>query len=272
MSKDLEIILDECIEQVRQGRELAEVLGEFPKQADELRPLLELAAELELATAPALAQSGKAMALVKTMPTARNFRRSLGAWVKGFFSMPALSRAVATAFVFFFIAWGATVVSADSVSGDLLYPLKWFKERARFYLTINPEQKAELRIIFSAERLKEAVKKYERGEGLDEELLSTMMEEARLAIEESGKLSENEQRMIVNRAASINDYHQQVLSGIGNQVSEPVCAQDISCWVVRCIDRGQWVQEIMEDSPHAEGSNETPRQRVERCMIICPEW
>ncbi len=83
----------------------------------------------------------------------------------------ALYRLAAVVLVAVILYWGAGTISANTVPGYFLYPLKLLTERVKFFLTINAEDKTELCIVFSSKRLREAVQQYQRSGTLDPSLL-----------------------------------------------------------------------------------------------------
>ncbi len=286
MSEILENILDDCIEKVRLGKTIEETLLEYPKQAEELRPLLMLAEEMENLPCPSPNWKKMTQALATQAPGAAKPKPSALQWIRDFFIVPVFARALTVSLLLFVLGWGGINASSAAVPGEWLYSLKLLTERAQFFLTLNPEQKAELRIVFSSKRLKEAIKKYERDGDLDDKLLDSMLEEARLAIKESVALSTTDHQMIVEHAASVSEYQMQVLTKFQEKVPTHV-QQKITQWMNMCDERRQWMRGVIEQSPEANFNRsdsvlpdeslrnqreESLGERLDRCMENCPTW
>lgn len=237
MSESLEQILDECIDRMKRGESVRAILDSHPTQADRLRPLLgivhDLAALPEPAASPEeIMRSFVRASAMKELPAKPMVR---------FFSRSFLLRAAAVLVVVFLGGWGTVTASADAAPGDLLYPVKRFTERAKFFLTINREDKAELRIVFSSERLKEAAKGYQQSGVLNQQLLDEMLEEARLAAQTSEDLSGPSRSLLAARAASTSEYQRQVLEGLKSQTPSQQ-DQTLSRYANMCGRRAQWMQ------------------------------
>ncbi|NIA14512.1 MAG: hypothetical protein GWP08_10565 [Nitrospiraceae bacterium] len=264
----MENILDECVEEMRAGQNIEDVLEKHTQFAEELRPLLAIASRLESLPAPSPSMAGmtRSMTRFSSDAVARSRRKHRG-W-PALLYQPALARAAAILVVAAALLWGTTTVSAGALPGDLLYPIKLATERAKFYLTINPEEKAELRIVFSEERLKEVVKAYNRGDGVKEELLETMLEEARKAVEIGAGLTGESGDLLVVRAANLSDYQREVLKRLGDNAPPPD-REVFTSWMDMCGQRGGWMRGWVDDAQDAP-RDETPTERRNRRMMRCP--
>jgi uncharacterized protein DUF5667 len=197
---NIENILNSCLEELQQGKELDEVLSKFPNQTDELRPLLEAAVALCELPDPEISinlmmNAMAKMAIEEHQTEQRKYR---------FVSKPILLRVAASVLIIFFAGYGTIAASVNSLPGDLMYPVKIFTEKIRFFLAITAENKVELRIIYSEKRLKELVKKFNKGDGLDRHLLSAMLDEAKQALENGQKLPADDKVMVVSRITSLS--------------------------------------------------------------------
>jgi hypothetical protein len=271
MDSGLEQILDECIDRMKQGEPVEDILRAHAAHADELRPLLSIVRGLEELTDPAPAGEDILRSFVKA---SAEMQRQKPAGVR-FFSRPFLLRAAAVLLAVFLVGWATTTASADAVPGDWLYPVKRFTERARFFLTVNSEDKAELRIVFSSERLKEAVQQYQRAGVLDQGLLDEMLEEARLAADASADLEGTSRSLVAAQAAHASEYQQQVLDGMkGGASSEHT--ETFSRYANMCGRRAQWMQGMSQwrnpgprsASPQQEQDDRGNRRWRDRC----PWW
>jgi hypothetical protein len=92
-------------------------------------------------------------------------------------------------------------------------------------LTVNVANEAELRISFSEQRMSEAARKYERGKGLDDALLRSMLEESKLAIEEALTLSLEERSYVISRVGYLSAHQRNMIETLkrtADSVSRPV--------------------------------------------------
>jgi hypothetical protein len=272
--------LDQGIKRMRKGEDVEQVLEGLGDEAEELRPLLMLARDLgKLPASPISADSTDRMFASFVKAAAHDEHR--GQRRVRFFSRGFLTRAAAVLLAVLVGAWATVAASADAVPGDWLYPIKRFTERAKFFLTINAEDKAELRIVFSSERLKEAVKRYEGSGHLDQALLEEMLQEARLAAESSETLPGVSRTLVAGQAAHLSEYQQQMLSGLKTE-SAPEHREVFSRYADMCGRRARWMRGMCSwrgpqgvPLPENQEPQQAPRQRNEdqrRWRDMCPMW
>jgi hypothetical protein len=196
MARDIELVLDQCIEELRKGKSVAETIANHPEYAGQLRPLLILVREVEALPLPSPSPNAMAATLVNVGQEMAQSKApvKLGSAPKSIFSKlslenvlrrPALVWALTGTLALLVVLFSASAISAGSLPGDLLYPLKLATEKVRFLLTFNPGKKAELRLTFSDKRLEEMIETYQRSDTLDTALLRAMLDEAKMALEES---------------------------------------------------------------------------------------
>jgi len=206
---DTEEALDRCIEAARSGGDPEEILRRHPEIAGEVRPLLALAAELEdlpEPSAPALTQTLMRLLLRTPEAEAHKVKPKIR-----FFSRAVLARAAAIFLCVGLLGWGTVAASSAALPGDLFYPVKLLTERVRFFLTIDTERRVELRLVFSEERLMEAVRKHEAGGGIDKELLRAMLDEAQMALDASPGVPEARRGLLFSRVAYLSDFQKKIL-------------------------------------------------------------
>lgn len=267
--------LDACLDHVRGGQTIDDALSEHAADADALRPLLDIATRLESLPDPNVSLAGlmntlgrlgsQTLATSRTEPTPRKVR-----W----FSRPVWTRAAAIVLVMFLIGWGTANASANAMPGDFLYPVKLFTERARFFLTLNTEDQAELRIVFSSRRLREAVAQQQRTGEVDPQLLKDMLEEARLAVLAAPELPEPGRQLLVSRAAHLTDYQHDALGRfvVNNNAQRQVITQ----YRDMCRQRGQWMRQMLDPAsdsvppPQQQPPERQPNWRGWR--NDCPMW
>lgn len=151
----MESLFQECLELIRSGAALEEVLARYPAQADELRPILKaaiLAQEIGKESQPSA--GAQSLSLVKFLSSARLAKadpprkvRSIGL---------RLAYSLVGLLVILFIATGsAVVVSAHALPGQALYPVKLAAENTRLMLVNDPRQRLTLEQSFDQERAAE---------------------------------------------------------------------------------------------------------------------
>jgi hypothetical protein len=177
MKSDFELILEECLAQMRSGKALEECLSAHPDQAKKLRPLLQAAAhvwEIPIPRARQEAvQAGRDRLLaganlrnlspspVSSGQFARYTKRALGAFQIILFgrkrsSLSLAFRMAAILAIALLATGGITVnVSARSLPGDKLYGVKRTWESVRLSLTPNQQGRQQLQQRFAAERREE---------------------------------------------------------------------------------------------------------------------
>ena len=152
MRSALEPIFVECLDALENGEALDLILQRYPDHAQELRPYLETAVQLErLPIQPTVAAEhtskqnflaqAAAMKAAPVVPWWSNWRQ----WLR-----------LATALALFLIVFlaGFTYTTATAVPGDLLYDSKLFIEEFRLQ-TAGPLQQIELVDQFNRERIAE---------------------------------------------------------------------------------------------------------------------
>jgi len=252
MKNDLQTMLDHCLEEMRRGKSLEECLQEFPQWASQLKPLLRIAQSIEHLPRPepsseavfsGLIQMGRASTLPKRRKVVGRRRFDLNF----LFPRPAFAPALITAIVFIFISFGTVMLSAGSLPGDLLYPLKLITERVQYSLTANPEGKAELRLTFADKRLQELVKTINKRGGLDRALLKSMLKEAQLALEDNAVVLPKPRALIyLAKLGHFNDYQRETLEQIRSQAN-PSERETIDTAIRVCHQRRQWMRKLTRE-------------------------
>jgi hypothetical protein len=242
--KTREEILDLCAESMFSGATVEEVLESYPEWRDELKPLLELGAELSQLPEPNLNLTRMMQSMGEAM---EQEPPKVGKPKIMLFSRPVLLRVAASVTAVLMLGWGVMTASAATVPGDWFYPIKLLTERVRFALAINSEDKAELRIVFSERRLKEVVKKYEQGDGLDKALLAEMLDEASRALESVPELPEDSRDYVAARVLSVSRFQDENLKRIHAKASAAE-QQTLKPYMDRCAQRCGWMEDRM-DSP-----------------------
>jgi hypothetical protein len=222
MEKEMETILDWCLDQMRKGKKVEECLESHPQLASELRPLLLLARDIGEVPSPEPRKEAINLALMRVGEAVSKARRTNPFLQKislhRFLARPAVAGALSAALVLVFIVWGVGMLAADSLPGDFLYPFKLVTERARFILAWGAESKAELRIEFSGERLGELIRMVEETGALDRSLLQSLLKEAELALDEAEPVEEDTFRLFAAKLDHFTAYQETVLQRLKPRV------------------------------------------------------
>lgn len=151
-------ILDDCMRRLQAGETLEDVLARHSQYAAELRPLLEVAAQMRSsrqATIPTAAQSrSRAVFLTRAAALRAPAPRRV------FFGL--LPRAVGVTLLALVVVisslFSGGLVSAQSLPGDSFYPVKIAVEQARLWLTLAPDNRLRLEEDFDLRRSQEVAR------------------------------------------------------------------------------------------------------------------
>jgi hypothetical protein len=243
MTPDLSDILDRCIERIRSGGDAEEILRANPQAAAEVRPLLALVSELKAlpSVTPTPESMVKMMAAIVAQRAAE--ARPPRPRVR-LFSLAVLARAAAVLVCVLLLGWGVSSASSNTMPGDWLYPVKLMTERARFFLTVNAEDRVELRIVFSDRRLMEAVRRQQQGQGIDKGLLTAMLDEAKTASEGSAALPTESRGVMVARVAYQAEFQRRTVERLRERASNAEQEQ-LTAYLERCSDQCSAACEMM---------------------------
>ena len=212
-----EELLDQCIEYSHAGGDPADILRQHPESAEEVRHLLALAADLENLPDPPPSLPGLMRALTRLAFQTREADARSSRPRSRFFPRRVLTRVAAIFLCVCLVGWGTVAASSDALPGEPLYMVKLLTERARFFLTVNEEARAELRIVFSSRRLTEAIRKYQAGDGIDEQILRAMLDEAQLAINAGPTFPEAQRGLFLSRVAYMSDFQKNTLEQLNGR-------------------------------------------------------
>ncbi|MFN8474620.1 MAG: hypothetical protein U0822_20690 [Anaerolineae bacterium] len=190
---DVPTALDACLLRIRSGEGIEAVLSEYPAQADALRPLIETALAVHTVPAAPAPDPAKraayrerfltlAAALLGTadrlsanghvaqepQPAAAPWYRRAYAALLAFLLTPGYGRrvgiaAAGLAFLFCVATSGVLAVSAESLPGDPLYPVKEVSRSVELALTFTPEAREAVQEKQDTEKQTEIVLLQERS-------------------------------------------------------------------------------------------------------------
>ena len=164
-------MLGECLEALKEQRNLPEVLRRYPRQRDELVSLLRLSVQLsELSPAPVPDPAFRLKARNRLLALAA--QRRAGRWsplgiARRLVTRPALRLALSSVAVAGLAIGGLTAAAAGSLPGQPLYGYKTGLEQVQLALTLDPNANAQLRLSFAERRLDEAKQLIARGQVAD---------------------------------------------------------------------------------------------------------
>lgn len=274
MAQELDLVLDHCIDEMRRGKSIAETIATYPQYADQLLPLLKLVRAMEelplpLPSPEAISatlinvgqEMGRRDAPLKFRPAPKNILSKLS--LENIFRRPTLVWAFSGTLALLVI-FGASTISAGSLPGDLLYPVKLATEKVKFLLTFDSEKKAELRLTFSDKRLEEMIKTFQRSNTLDTTVLTAMLDEAKLALEESAPQSQTAS-LFLTKLSHTNALQKDVLTRIRPQVA-PSNRHVVDEAIGMCDMRDRWMRKMMdEEYDSVPGDSDSTRfQQVPR--------
>lgn len=156
MSRQLEEALVEVLDLLEQGTPVVKILSRYPHLADELRPYLMTALDLNhLANSPSKGaqEASKSEFLRYAAAVQVKQRKSATVWLR-----EILVSSLAVLFILFFAGALMAVSASEAIPGDALYDTKLFLEQARLNYSANSETAAAFVEKLHQERLDEVIK------------------------------------------------------------------------------------------------------------------
>ena len=185
MTRDFEVVLDEAISRTKAGEAIKDCLARYPEHAGLLEPLLRMAdfSERALADVEPLSETASTAGKQRFLAAAAQQQLLSAATVEQvpaasprkppllpkkrlrLFGLPAMRLAAAalTLLLLVVLGGGLAAVSADSLPGDPLYPIKLATEQVQLCLTVDAQAREELLSGFGEERRAEAAAVLETG-------------------------------------------------------------------------------------------------------------
>ncbi len=251
MGSRMEEIFDICLEKMEEGVPVDEVLEEYPEYREELKELLTIAEDIENAPLPGLRDEAVASCLIKVHNALQLQKQPIWRarlprlqWSRLFyFPSPAWAKALAFVLMISLFFWGGVNLSADSLPGDPLYPIKLATEKVRCFLTIDPEGKAKLRLTYSEERAQELVR-YLDGKGeLNIQVLKAMLDEAALAVDNISKLHKGKGTFYCLKLEHLCASQKDMLVSLKSKVPS-LQRQELDNAIKICHHRMEWMGKV----------------------------
>lgn len=246
-NQEFETILDYCIDQMQAGKPMEECLAQFPEYRDELESMLQMAVDLGELESPEPAAQTINNALFEIGQRSRQQMQAKehpGTFLPAFIRKPWVFRTINAVLVVVVLFFGLSAASADSVPGNILYPFKKFTENVQFLMTTGKQDKAELRLTFSEKRLKELSELYRRTGQVDEKLISAMLNDAEVALEESSASNEGPS-YLMTKARHLNDAQKDYLNQLAPHLQGQT-QQTVEKAIRTCNQRGERMQRRMQ--------------------------
>ncbi len=167
MSRDFEAVLDECLNQMNEGKSITACLAQHPAMTAELEPLLRIAFQLkslrqDQQLSPAALWTARQRVLHRATQLRSAWEKPRRGHVPLWLNLSALMRKSVAAIVLAILLLGTILgggtiaASAKSLPGDALYPVKRVTEEFRLLITFDQQAKAQLRQQFDERRREEA--------------------------------------------------------------------------------------------------------------------
>jgi hypothetical protein len=222
MKKSPEELLEICLEMERRGEDWKGFLAAYPDVSGEVEVLVTLAANVREVSAageaPAPGASAALLRLGWALAREEGRRDEAVRQQRSHWWRSAWVRAAVAGVVMLVLGGSSVELSARTVPGNFLYPVKILTERVRYALTSDPEERVELRLTFSERRLSEVVKTLKEGRGADRRLISEMLDEARAALADANKLPAAQASGYKAQIASLERVQKDRLSAVESTV------------------------------------------------------
>jgi len=269
---DLALIVDDCVQRLRAGEEVAACLARYPAHASELTPLLEAAVQLRgLAEVhlPADARAQARATLRRTLAAHRQAAaqpRPWSGWLTGGWIWQGTRglAAVAICIVLIFGALTATSVAA-SKPGDLSYPLRAAVERAPALFQWTPAGRAATELRVADRRLADLQTHFATAGRADTTALNALLAGDEAAARVAANLDPAERQKVVSRVMA----HAEALAGLSQLAAEPEVADALQAAAGHALTIADRVQSARPDpgsrppagpgpSPTLPAATETP--------------
>jgi hypothetical protein len=158
-------VLEICLQELEQGRDIETVLFSYPDLADELRPILEVSVNAKKMAVPApsaeIVQRNRAKVLQHAAQMREaNFQAARRIW---FTSLRRLAVTLTVLVVLFASGTGLVRAASTTLPGDNLYPVKRTWEDVLVAFTFNVQQRDALEVEHENERLHELQELFAEG-------------------------------------------------------------------------------------------------------------
>ena len=159
---NIENLFEECMQRLTAGADLEDVLADFPAQADDLRPMLETALGLQqYASEITVPQSAQMRSRAKFLTSAAAIDPATpkrGLRFNPFHMRLAASTAILVGIFAAILLLGTGLASANSLPGDMFYPVKIMVEQMQINMVQDSPARIEMEEGYDDRRQQEVVK------------------------------------------------------------------------------------------------------------------
>jgi len=265
--------LDEALARLRDGVDLETALSPYPAFAARMRPLLQIAGQVQRVPPPIPAEeayfAGRERVVRLAIQQRQRRRRDrvpaapqgalrLGDLLSRFLGItPHLRRAAITVVLLVAMILGSfsvTRVAADSLPNSRLYPVKRFTERVQLVFTPSTEARANLHLRFSQERLREAEALARRTGKVHSAVLDDMLEENAQFLGTIRQVSPEKQEELLSNGARVFLQQRQVLTELSHAdgLLDPSERSALGDFVGKAGDDQAMAEEVQRDLGLAE--------------------
>jgi hypothetical protein len=212
MKPKIEDILDQLLAEMQKGRAADDLLRAYPEYAVELKPLLLLAqqiSDLPKPEADARAVNAIVSKARRSLADEQAVKR-FSLW-RSIVEHPVAVRTVAIVTLVLVAVLTTVSLSARSLPGDLLYPVKKLTEDVQFLLTVDAEGKARLHVRFADQRIYELSCLLKKKAHISQGLLVEMLNETRAAIDCTDFLDDEATAEIIEHLDACNHHQMSLL-------------------------------------------------------------
>ena len=154
MAKNVQDILNNCVERMLKGESIEDCLKAYPQQAHELEPLLQISAAImqnSSSIQPASEFKDRVRSRLQNIlyAQAEQRRARVSIWHRRW------AVALASILIIFIAGIGTVAASVNALPGQTLYPVKLASEEIRLGLTFSDVEEAKLHIQFAERRTAE---------------------------------------------------------------------------------------------------------------------
>jgi hypothetical protein len=223
MFRSFNSILDECLASIRSGESVADCLARYPKHASRLRPILTLAARVQLSPRVQPRTQAQQQAWRQVRERAHQLRtgarRTSGAGSVSYGAFLKPAAAVLGVFLVFASFGGGLAIAAQDAQPDSpLYSVKLATEDVRLWFVFDDTHEAEVLLDQSNTRIDEIRELVSEGKPVPENVLSALDDRNRRAV--SILQSKPEETALRARILTQAEEQEQLLIALFEQVED----------------------------------------------------